>query len=291
MHDRISLDDMAVFAMVAREGTFTAAGRALGVTKQSVAERIARLEERLGVQLLVRSTRGARLTDIGTEYARSCTAVTAQADAANLLAYQAQHRPTGLLRVTCPVGLARPLVMPAIEDYRRIHPAVTFEVIVEERVIDLVKEEIDLALRVGTATSSPAYMTRPLFEGDAVFVASREIVERYGELRTAADARRVPWIMRRGDRSVKIEAHEVAVDPAVVVNTVFGCVDAALAGLGVAAVPELVVRDEIERGKLRVVFGHPARRMRFVAVWPARRLSIKVRSLLELLAQRARDLG
>jgi DNA-binding transcriptional LysR family regulator len=285
-----SLDDMAVFAAVAREASFTSAGRALGMTKQSVSERVARLEARLGVQLMIRSTRRLHMTDIGAEYARACTAIVAHADSANLIAHQAQHRPTGLLRVTCPVGLSRPLVMPTIEEYRRIHPGVDFEVAIEERVLDLIKEGIDLGIRVGTDSSSPSYMTRPLFENEAVFVASRELVERHGEPRTAADVRRLPRIVRRNEQAWTVHGESIPIAGALVVNTVFGVADAAIAGLGIAAVPQLIVRDEIASGKLRVLFGHPARQMRFFAVWPARRLSVKVRTFLELLTHKAREL-
>ena len=290
MRASLSLDDMAVFAAVVREGSFTAGGRALGMTKQSVSERVARLEERLGAQLIVRSTRRQKLTDVGIEYARGCAVVVAQASAANLLAQQAQHHPMGLLRVTCPVGLSRPLVMPVIEEYRRIHSGVTFEVLVEERVLDLIKEEIDLGIRVGTASSSPIYVSRPLFEANGVFVASREFIERHGEPRTADELRRLPCVARRGDTRWRIQDEDVDVTPSVTVNTVFGSIDAALAGLGIATVPEMVVREELASGRLRVLFGTPARRMKFVAVWPSRRLSIKVRTFLELLMQRARDL-
>ena len=211
-----SLDDMAVFAAIVREGSFTAGARALGVTKQSASERVARLEARLGVQLLVRSTRRLSVTEIGAEYARACAEIVASADAANLMAHHAQRHPTGQVRVTCPVGLSRPLVMPAIDDYRRVHPGVTFDVVIEERVLDLVKEGIDLAIRVGTTSSSPAYVARPLFSSDAVFVASREFIARHGEPRTAADARRLPMITRRGERTWTIHDEEIAVTGAVV---------------------------------------------------------------------------
>lgn len=290
MRTTITLDDMAVFSAVVREGSFTAAGRALGLTKQSVSERVARLEAELGVQLLLRSTRRQQLTEIGVEYARECASITAQAADANLRAHQAQHQPSGVVRVTCPVGLSRPLVMPAIEAYRRIHPKVTFDVLVEERVVDLIKEEIDLAIRVGTHSSSPSYVLRPLFDSEALFVASRELIERHGEPRTAADVRRFPCVLRRKSDRWTIHGEEVPVTATVVVNTVFGAADAAVAGLGIAAVPALVIRDELASGRLRALFGHRARPMRFYAVWVARRLPVKVRTLLELLSQQARSL-
>lgn len=278
---------MAVFAAVAREGSFTRGANALGVTKQTASERVAKLEAHLGVQLLVRSTRQLRLTVIGEEYARTCVGLVAQAENANLVARQSQLHPTGVLRVTCPVGLARPLVMPALEEYRRMHPSVSFEVLIEERVVDLVAEHIDLAVRVGTDTSSPLYVTRPLFEADAVFVASREFLARHGEPRTVAEARALPHVVRGIARPRNSET----LDAAVCVNTVVGVADAVRAGLGIGVVPSLIVADELASGKLRVLFGHPARRMRFVAVWPARRLPTKTRVLLDILLKRARGLG
>jgi DNA-binding transcriptional LysR family regulator len=281
---------MATFAAVVHAGSFTAAARALGITKQSVSERISRLEGRLGVQLLVRSTRALRLTDVGEHYHQACAAIVAKAEEADLLANQAQLKPTGTLRLTCPVGLSRPLILPTVAEYRRIHPGVQFEVLIEERVVDLIKEHIDLAIRVGTQSSSPTYVAKPLFETNAVFVASRELLEKYGEPRTAAELRKLPFITR-GDQEVwTVLGEEVRFESATRVNTVFGLADAAVAGLGVAVVPALVVRDEIASGKLRALFGHPARTMKFTAVYPARRLTVKVRSFLDLLVRRARDI-
>jgi DNA-binding transcriptional LysR family regulator len=286
----VKLDDMATFAAVVREGSFTGAARAFGITKQSISERIARLEDELGVQLLVRSTRSLRLTEIGEQYHRACAGIVAQAETANVIAQQAQHHPSGVLRVTCPVGLSRPLVMPTIEEYRRIHPAVTFEVLVEERVVDLIEEGLDLAIRVGSTSSSPTYMSRPLFDGDAVYVASHAYLERHGEPKTPSELGAHTCVLRRGDTIWKIQGEDVPVGGAVVTNTVFGVADAVLAGLGIGALPELVVRDEVAAGQLRVLFGAPARRMRFFAMWPSRRLSLKVRSFLDLLACHAREL-
>src|SRR5688572_17360061 len=100
-----SLDDMAVFAAIVRDGSFTAAARSLGVTKQSVSERVARIERRLGVQLVVRTTRALRLTEAGIRYGEASASIVAQADEADRDARQAQQQAAGTIRVTALNGL------------------------------------------------------------------------------------------------------------------------------------------------------------------------------------------
>lgn len=115
---------MAVFAAVARDGSFTAAARSLAVTKQNVSERISRLEASLGVQLVIRSTRALRLTDAGQHYAEACTSIVEQADTANRAAQRAQMSVAGTMRVTVPVGLGPILIFPMLREYRLLHPGV-----------------------------------------------------------------------------------------------------------------------------------------------------------------------
>jgi DNA-binding transcriptional LysR family regulator len=99
--------DMILFAIVVREGSFTRAARQLGITKQTVSERIAKLEERLGVRLLERTTRRLRVTDPGAIYSERCAAIAAQIDEANGEVQERQAEPVGLLRVSAPVLYGR----------------------------------------------------------------------------------------------------------------------------------------------------------------------------------------
>jgi DNA-binding transcriptional LysR family regulator len=281
---------MAVFAAIARDGSFTAAARSLAITKQSVSERISRLEAALGVQLVIRSTRALRLTDAGRQYAEACASIVGQADAANRAAQQAQKHATGTLRVTAPVGLGAILIFPTVRDYRLLHPRVRVEVIIEERIADLVRESIDLAVRAGSVASTPAFIARPLFTTDCVFVASPGYLRRHGKPSDAAELTGHTCIARDRTATWRVEGRPIAVAPAVLVNSAEAARDAAVAGIGIAEIPIPIVLDDVRAGRLEIMLG-PGRQNAISALWPARPVPLRVRLFIDLLSRRAAELG
>jgi len=285
-----SLGDMTVFAALARDGSFTAAARTLGITKQSVSERIARLEKQLGVQLVIRSTRALRLTDAGQHYGEACVAIVAQAEAADRAAQQAQQRVTGSIRLTAPVGLGAILIFPVVREYRLLHPAVRIEVIVDERIADLVREDVDLAVRAGAVSSTPSFVARSLFVTDCVYVASPGYLRRSGRPARGDELASHACIAREPRTSWKVDGHAIAIAAQVIVNTFDAARDAALADNGIAQIPIPVVFEDLRAGRLEVLFG-PGRSFTISAIWPARRLPVRVRLLLELLGRRAATIG
>ena len=285
-----SLDDMTVFAAVVREGTFTAAARNLGVTKQSVSERIARLEERIGVQLLLRSTRALRLTDAGARYYELCSSIVAQVEQAERDARQSQRDAVGTIRVTAPIGLGSGLMMPTARDFQRMHPAIRLELVLDEKVVDLIRDGIDLAVRAGSVQSTRSFIARSLFDTANVVVASPEYLETHGRTQDARALERLPCIARRHTDTWTIDGQKIAIPGSLVVNSFEAARDAALSGIGVAQIPIPVVLDDVRSGRLEVLFG-PTSRIPFTALWPARRLPLRVRLFLDLLIQRAREFG
>lgn len=281
---------MAVFAAVARDGTFTAAARSLGVTKQSVSERIARLEERIGVQLLLRSTRALRLTDVGARYYESCASIVAQVEQAEREVRQSLQHAVGTVRVTAPIGLGAVLLMPTVRDFQRAHPAVRLELVLDEKIVDLIRDGIDLAVRAGSVQSTPSFIARPLFNTANVVVASPEYIVTHGRPQHAKALERLPCVARRHADTWMIDGQRIAVPGSVIVNTFEAARDAVLAGIGIAQIPIPVVLDDVRSGRLEVVFG-PIGRITFTALWPTKRLPHSVRLFLDLLAQRAREFG
>ena len=116
----ISPADMLLFAAIVREGSFTRAARQLGITKQTASERIGKLEERLGVRLLERTTRRLRVTDAGATYYERCAAIAAQIDEANSEVQQRQVEPVGLLRVSAPFLYGRRFLTPVVTNSSRV---------------------------------------------------------------------------------------------------------------------------------------------------------------------------
>lgn len=279
----IAPSDMVLFAAVARAGSFTRAARELGITKQSVSERIARLEQQLGVRLLERTTRSMRLTELGATYYERCAAIATQIDDANAEVQQRQATPTGVLRVSAPVLYGRRFLAPVVVDYMARHPQVRVEVVLADRRVDLIAEGIDVAIRIGALDDS-SLSARKLGEGHVYVVASPGWLATHGS----------PMASRIStQRCVGVRTHEVwnvagvraRVEPALVVNDLEVACEAAQAGVGLALLPGLVCRDAVQAGRLRVLFGpEPATVPGVWAVFPSRQhLSAKVRAFLDLL--------
>jgi DNA-binding transcriptional LysR family regulator len=279
---------MIVFAAVVRDGTFTAAAKSLGITKQSISHRIARLESRIGVELLYRSTRLLRLTEAGARYHDACTSILAQVEAIEREVRRSQQGATGTVRVTAPVGLRAPLVIPAAKVFQRAHPAVHLDLIFEERRVDLVREGIDLALRAGSVASTPSFIARLLFKTAYVIVASPEYIGIYGKPKDPGAMAQLPCVATQRSESWVLDGQTIVVSSAVVVNSHEAARDAAAAGIGMARIPLPTALDDVHAGRLEIVFGN-AGQIPVTALWPAKRLPVRVRLFLEFLAHRARE--
>ena len=279
---------MIVFAAVVRDGTLTAAAKSLGITKQAISHRIARLEGRIGVELLFRSTRRVRLTEAGARYYDACTSILAQVDGIEREMRRSQQGAAGTVRVTAPAGLSASLIVPAAKAFQRAHPAIRFDLIFEDRLVDLVGEGIDLAIRAGSAQSTPSFIARLLFKTAYVVVASPEYIGMHGKPKTPGALADRPCVTRQRTESWSLDGETLVVSSAMVVNTAEAACDAAVAGIGMARIPLPIALDDVHAGRLEIVFGN-AGQIPFTALWPAKRLPIRVRLFLEFLADRARE--
>jgi DNA-binding transcriptional LysR family regulator len=279
---------MTVFAAVVRHGSLTGAARSLGVTKQSVSQRIARLEERIGVELLVRSSRALRLTDAGARYYESCVSIISQVEEAEHHAQESQHGASGTVRVTAPVGLSAGLIMPAVSAFQRSYPAIRVELLFEEKLVDLIRDGVDLAVRAGSVKSTPSFVARSLFDVANVVVASPEYLRLHGRPRDAGVLQGMPCVTGRRAETWTIERQKIVVGGSIVVNTFEAARDAAAAGIGLSCLPIPVVLDELHSGRLEVVFVC-SNRTTVTALWPVRRLPHRVRLFFDALVRRGRE--
>src|SRR4051812_23511468 len=142
------LNDLAIFAKVVEYGGFSAAGRQLGLPKSRLSRRISQLEERLGVRLLQRTSRRLTVTSVGKLFYEPCQAVVAMGEAAREVIQQAVSQPQGLLRVSCPITLGQFWLTPLLPAFMKAFPRVRLELIVTNRRIDPVEEQVDVILRV-----------------------------------------------------------------------------------------------------------------------------------------------
>jgi DNA-binding transcriptional LysR family regulator len=279
--------DMVLFAVVVREGNFTRAAQQLGLTKQTVSERIGNLEGKLGVRLMERTTRRLRLTDAGAAYAERCAAIAAQIDEANREIQRLQAEPVGLLRISTPVLYGRRYLAPVISGFMARYPKVRVEVVLADRRVNLVEEGFDLAIRVGALDDS-SLMVRKLGGGSVYYVASPGFLER-GGMPTFGALKQTRCLGMRPVETWELEGKQEKLEPWLVVNDLEMLCEAAVAGVGIARLPALVCQEAVRERRLEILFGRkPAMTQEVNAVFPSRQhLAPKVRLFLEALASLA----
>lgn len=275
---------MLLFAAVVREGSFTRAATKLGVTKQTTSERIGKLEDRLGVRLLERTTRRLRVTDAGASYYDRCASIAAQIEEANAEVRQRQSEPVGLLRVSAPALYGRRFLTPVVASFLSRYPKARVEIALADRRVHLVEEGFDLAIRIGTLDDS-SLAARTLGHAHVHYVASPHFLAKHAITRLA-DLRDARCVTIRPSETWELAGARTKIEPVLVVNDLEVACEAAIAGVGVAQLPAIVSRAAVADGRLRVLFGpEPALHRVVSAVYPSRQyLPAKVRLFLDGLA-------
>lgn len=181
-----TLQAMQAFLRVAELGSFTRAADALGSSRAMVSTHIQRLEQRFGLKLLNRTTRKVALTPAGADYLEHCRRVFAELAAAEETLRQSKELPTGRLRVDVPGSFGRHILLPALPEFLARYPGIALELRFNERVVDLVKEGVDLAVR-GGEVKDPTLVARPVSGSRWIFCASPAYLARNGTPRRPAD--------------------------------------------------------------------------------------------------------
>lgn len=284
---RVDVADMFLFVAVVREGSFTAAARVLGVSKQQVSARVGRLEAALGVRLLERTTRSVRPTDAGQRYHARCVELEARVAEANEEARRLQAEPVGLLRVSAPTLFARRFLGPVVAAFRSRHPGLRIELALADRRVDLLEEGFDVAIRIGELGDS-SLSARRLGLARAAFVASPAfLVGR--EQATVSTVGAWPWVGMRPVETWRCGERELRITPALVVPDLEVVCDAVVAGAGMARLPLLVCGEALAAGRLvEVLRGDGAPDIPVHVVYPSRQyLPARVRLFVDALVARA----
>ncbi|MBR8654790.1 LysR family transcriptional regulator [Achromobacter sp. Marseille-Q0513] len=291
MHD---LNDLYYFVQVVRNGGFAPAGRALGIPKSRLSRRIALLEERLGVRLIQRSTRSFAVTELGQEYYEQCLSMLAGAEAAQEVIDRTHAEPQGTIRLSAPPALIHYFLGELIARFMVKCPKVQVYLKSFSRPVDVLREGYDLAVRVrfGPIESSDLVM-KPLGMSGQRLVAAPALARAValpadpgalGQLPTLAlgiDGRESHWKLDGPDGA----RLSVPFSPRLVTDDMMALKQAAVQGVGVAALPLLMIREELADGRL-VDVGRPwAPEPGSVhAVFPSRRgLLPGVRELLDFM--------
>jgi DNA-binding transcriptional LysR family regulator len=253
MHD---LNDVQYFAAVVEHQGFSAAARALNLPKSSVSRRIANLEARLGVRLLARSTRNIRLTEVGHSFYDRCRAILADLDAAEREVAVTRAEPIGLVRMSCPTGLAQFVLAKALPPFLARHPKVRLQVLATNRAIDLIEDNIDIAIRARVRSADEATTMRMLGKSELIFVASPtfataqrvslDTLSSLPFLSFLEEATRPTWTLAGPNGATKT----ISFDPVLRSGDFNILLNAAAAGLGIALLPSEVVEDDIRTMRL-----------------------------------------
>lgn len=284
------------FTQVVDHKGFAAAGRALGIPKSRLSRHLATLEKELNVRLLQRSTRSLAITEVGQEVYRHAKAMLAEAEAAMEAVEFARAEPRGTLRVSAPVALAQASLAPILPAFLSRYPAVRVELQVSNRRVDVLAEGLDVALRVRTRPSGEGgLLMRSFAQTHEYLVASPAYLERAGTPALASalgthatldyggDAERHAWLLT-GPGGVQVSVEH---QPRLLCHDFVVLHAAARAGLGVARLPEMVVREDLRAGVLRRVLPEWTTPQGIMhAVFPTRRgLLPAVRAFIDFLAQ------
>ncbi|RZL93096.1 MAG: LysR family transcriptional regulator [Variovorax sp.] len=290
------LNDMVLFAEVAEHGGFAAAGRAIGVPKSRLSRRVAELEQRLGVQLLQRSTRSLSLTAAGELYLRHCAALRDAAQAAAEAVAQIQTEPRGTVRISCPVTLAHSSVGPLLPIFMKRFPLVRVEMRVLNRPVDPVEDGIDIALRVRAVIEDSATLAARNFgQSRGMLVASPELLKRSAPVRSVEDLRQLDMVSMGSSDGVTSwnlfgpdgATHKHEHQPRYVADDLLTLRYAVLQGIGAAVLPDYMCRDDVKVGRLVKVLPDwgPAAAITHAMYPPRRALVPAVRELIEFLAE------
>jgi DNA-binding transcriptional LysR family regulator len=288
-----NINDIATFVAVVKAGSFTIAGKQLGLTRSAVGKSIVRLEERLKVRLLNRTPRSLSLTDDGTLFYSRCTQILDDLEEAESAMAARSAVPTGALRLSVPTALGHRHVMPVLESFLKAWPAVSAEVGFTDRFVDLINEGVDIALRIGEPRDDSRLITRTIAQQRLLACASPDYLEINGVPLVPGDlsdhvclffmtlGQPQPWQFNDTATPQYSGTGRLEMDSAEAL------VAAAVNGVGIVNMPTYLLDEHVRAGRLIPLleaYARPAQPIR--VVYPTRRhLSPKVRLFIDLLTE------
>lgn len=286
------MQSMEVFRRVVEAESFSAVARETNMSQSTVSKHVAALEQRLDTKLLNRSTRSLNLTEAGSEYYHYCVRILNDFNEAEASVGKGKIKPTGTLRLSASAAFGKVFIIPFLNDFLSKYPDIDCDLVFSDNYVDLVKEGIDLAVRVGPLSDS-TLIARKIGMSPRVVVASPDYLVKHGRPKKPFDLlkhdcllysqQKSPdqWFFHStqvGDETVRVHSRLKTSSPDVVV-------DAALADMGIAIVCEWYVRNYIKQGKLKIIlpdFKPTAHEVH--AVYPERRfVPQKVKRVIDCL--------
>lgn len=282
-------EGVSEFVAVAESGSFTQASHRLNTSVANISRRVASLEERLKVKLLVRTTRKVSLTEAGQIYFQQCRLLIEGLEQAEQTVTQMQQTPLGKLKVTAPVTYGEQKIAPLLHQFLQQHQQLELELVLTNRKLDLIEQGVDLAIRLGQLEDS-SFRARKLSSRHLHVCATPEYLARYGTPHTLSELSQHQcltgtydyWRFKENNqpRSVRVQGN-ISCNSGVVL------VDAALKSIGMVQLPDYYVEEYLASGQLvEVLTAYRTDREGVWGLYPHNRhLSAKVRMLLDYLAE------
>lgn len=284
---------MSVFRRVAETECFSEAARELGLSQPTVSKHISALEEHLKVKLLNRSTRQLSLTEIGRQYYVQCTHILDEISATETTIRDHQSIPSGTLRINMPVTFGEVELIPHLWKFQSQYPELKLDLIMVDHYIDLVKEGVDCAIRVGPLSDS-SLIARKIGSFQRITVATPKYLAEHGEPNSLNDLKAhnciVFTLLTRGNdwqfngpngpESIRIHGGLNVNNPRVMR-------DAVLEHIGIAVIPTWLIDDHLKKGEVKAILSkHTPKPMEIHVLYPQRQfVPAKVRCFIEYFQQ------
>ncbi len=251
------LKSMVVFAQVVEQGNLTAAAKHIGLSRAVVSYHIKKLETQLGVKLLNRSTRSIALTEAGSEYYQSCRIIAEQASSANRQIENLKNEPEGLLKITCPVNAGLQMIVPALNEFRRLYPKIELDVMLTDEIVNIMQEGIDLAIR-GAPLPDSGLQASKLSTLATCLCGSPDYFKKNGRPTNPAELEQHDWIiykltsgalkLSKGSRS-----YSIAVKGSITTNNAAARTAFIEGGHGLGRIPVYDAWPRIQQGLLETI--------------------------------------
>jgi len=291
---------MAIFVQVVDSGSFSAAASKLGITKSGVSQQVSQLEEELGIRLLHRTTRQLRLTEAGTLYLEGCRQMVEAADAANQQMGLYRMEPSGTLRISCSHEFAANHLIPLLAPFMERHPKLSLDIDGTDQVINLLEEQIDLAIRIGQLDDS-GMVVRKIGDLEEVLVASPAYLDQQGVPETPDDLIKHQWVaftQKTTPYQVRLlgpagQQKKVRLYGRTRTNSAASLREMMRSGLGIGQILKLIVKEDLEQGRLvQVLPQYRFEPVGMFAVYPQKsHLPLKVRAVIDYLVENKAALG
>ncbi len=288
------LESMSMFVRVVEAGSFSAVAKELKTTQPTVSKHIADLENWLGAKLLNRSTRSLALTEVGRDYYKRSIRILQDIEEAEKAAGELQTKPRGMLRVSTATAFGNLHLIPYLPDFLAKYPDISLELLLNDRLVDLVQEKVDIAIRVGMLPDS-TLMARKLANCPRITVATPEYLQAHGSPLHPKDLEQHSCIVYTGNPRAKSWAFlenntlsSINVSGKFMTNNSAAYQTALLQGMGIGNVPMWLVVKEVMSGKLVTVldeFRTPAQPVSAVYL-PGLHLPLKISCFLDFFSEK-----